>query len=1475
MRSVRYALLILFLAVSTQIQAANRFWVATGPANWNNIANWSTVSGGAPNASVPGAGDVAIFDNNGTGNCTLDINVTLTTITVNSGYTGTLLQGANTITTTGAATFSGGTFSGGTANITVGGVFTLSGTSFTATSAALEFRNNTAFTSGTFNHNNGSVRYNCAVSITISGTSPILNNLEFVGTGRTFTISSTGNITVLNSLSLSGSSAYTLNTGTIDVNGDINVTNTATGCGGNALINIVGTGTQNYSGSGAAGQGTLPQLAINKSAGVLNLSNFPGVSNNFTYTAGTINAGTSTFCFARVSTGAFTITGSATLNNILFVANTGLAATIAAGTALTVNDLSTTGTANLVLNTGTINVNGNIFLTNAGTGGGGTAIINIVGASNQTVDGSLLATNQNRLPIININKPGGTLSLVGVISFAANVTYTAGVIDPGTSTCVVTAGLNMTGTFALYNLSMNSTAGVNFNIAAGNTVTVLNDLVLSNGASTININTGTLEVQGNIFINNTGTVGGGTGTVLISGNNAQNIFSTGIINQGRLPAVTINKTGGTLVLPSMITVRGNWTYIAGTVDAATNNSTVVFANTLTITGSHTLNSIWFEAAANYTTTIAAGTVLTANGVMTLNNTNNLTFNGGNINLMGDLNLSNTGVGGGGTTIISFAGTANQAVNGALTINQSRLPSITINKPSGTLTLPALITVRGNWTYTTGLIDATTNNSTVVFGNTMSITGDHTLNNIYFDGNANYTYSFTGTTLTASGNMTIAGANNVTLNSGTINLNGNLNLTNTATAGGGTTVIAFVAPVNQTITSSVLINQSNLPAVNINKAGGTLTFPSVLTVLGNWTYTSGTMDLTTNNSTIAFNNSLSISGTHSLNNVTLEGNANYTYTFNSGTILTVMGNLSITGASNVSMNTPIAGTTAVWAQGDVTISNTGTGGGGTAAILINGTTAQALTSTAAAAQGRLPYLNIQKTSGTLSLSGIISESRDWTYISGTVDATTSTLVFGGNNLTINSAGMNFYNATVTSATSTLGNNLTVNNNLTINGTGVLAGGNNTINIAGNWTNRATAGFTESTSTVHFNGSALQTISTPGGENFANLVIDNSGGGIQLAANATVATTLNMTQGNIDLNNNIMTLGTSTANTGTLVRTIGTMTNTGSFRRWFNTAKIASGAIAGLFPVGTNTDYRPLSISNPTTGPATGGTITISYTDANTNSVVSFPDAPFTVVIRKDLNWNIATGNGLSGGSYDLSVQGTGFGTIGSLTDLRLTLANSVIGTTGANSGSISNPTITRTALAFANLTNSFFVGSINLNNTTLPVNYISFTAVEENGAIKLDWKTSAELNNDHFTAQRSVDGTKWEDLQTIDGSGNTNSVSSYTVYDQNPLSGISYYRIKQTDMDGRQSYSMIRTIDLNRTTINVYPNPATDYIIVSGKTTGKINVLLFNSSGQRMNIPMTGNDSKSTLYVSTLVPGIYFIQISQGSSNEVRKISITK
>ena len=91
-------------------------------------------------------------------------------------------------------------------------------------------------------------------------------------------------------------------------------------------------------------------------------------------------------------------------------------------------------------------------------------------------------------------------------------------------------------------------------------------------------------------------------------------------------------------------------------------------------------------------------------------------------------------------------------------------------------------------------------------------------------------------------------------------------------------------------------------------------------------------------------------------------------------------------------------------------------------------------------------------------------------------------------------------------------------------------------------------------------------------------------------------------------------------------------------------------------------------------------------------------------------------------------------------------------------------------------------------SALPIDLISFNAEylgnEIHPIVMINWTTLSQVNNDYFEVQRSVDVENWYTIETVTGAGNSNSQMSYSVIDDGPLYGISYYRLKQTDYDGQ-------------------------------------------------------------------------------------------
>lgn len=617
MRRLILIFIVSIVHFNISITFGQRYWVSVAGGNWSNAANWSLTSGGVGGAGAP-VGVPAIFDGaaGANGNCTVDINVTVSGFSVSSVYSGTILQGANNITINGNSNWGAGTFLGGTGSITNTGAFLISGSNFVSTSSTLTIRGNFNLTAGNFTHNNGSVIFNNN-SLAISG-SPIFNNLQFSSASNVITVNNSfkvsGNfmldgssgtslvaqlaaavtITVEGVTSLTGSGFINVNTGTVNTKGDLIISNTHTGGGGSGTFLISGNNNQSLSSSVSLGQGRLPSVIIDKSTtSTLNISGTVTVIGpNWTYISGSINPGSSFINFTKQSGGSnIVISGSHTLNdasisssyafttinnNLTLNGNLTLHGTtsndINISSTITVNgNLYVNGTNYVNINTGLLDVKGDIINTNTGWAATGTGTVSITGAGNQLWACSGAVDGQGTFPNILINKPSGTLSLSGLInSLGPKWTYSAGTISPGSSTvCVYDNGSNpitISGTHTLNDMIIypfNSVNVINNNLTVRNLVidgssnhnlTITNTLTINgnlsiNGSNQVRLNNGLVQVMGNISTVNTNVTSGGTATLLIAGSLNQNISGTGVANQSRLPAtVIINKPSASLII---------------------------------------------------------------------------------------------------------------------------------------------------------------------------------------------------------------------------------------------------------------------------------------------------------------------------------------------------------------------------------------------------------------------------------------------------------------------------------------------------------------------------------------------------------------------------------------------------------------------------------------------------------------------------------------------------------------------------------------------------------------------------------------------------------------------------------------------------------------------------------------------------------------------------------------------------------------
>lgn len=172
-----------------------------------------------------------------------------------------------------------------------------------------------------------------------------------------------------------------------------------------------------------------------------------------------------------------------------------------------------------------------------------------------------------------------------------------------------------------------------------------------------------------------------------------------------------------------------------------------------------------------------------------------------------------------------------------------------------------------------------------------------------------------------------------------------------------------------------------------------------------------------------------------------------------------------------------------------------------------------------------------------------------------------------------------------------------------------------------------------------------------------------------------------------------------------------------------------------------------------------------------------------------------------------------------------------------------------------------------NTLSLPVD-LSYFEVEKQDetTAKLTWVTSSEKNNDFFTITRSTNGEDFEYVGTVGGAGNSSSAIMYEFVDDVPYEGYVYYQLIQTDYDGTQSGSNIKTVYFGEKDFSIYPNQLyqNEEITISGVPAGtsfiisttSVNGSLVTYEGVRNefgDFKYTVNNPRGTYILSVILP----------------------
>lgn len=170
------------------------------------------------------------------------------------------------------------------------------------------------------------------------------------------------------------------------------------------------------------------------------------------------------------------------------------------------------------------------------------------------------------------------------------------------------------------------------------------------------------------------------------------------------------------------------------------------------------------------------------------------------------------------------------------------------------------------------------------------------------------------------------------------------------------------------------------------------------------------------------------------------------------------------------------------------------------------------------------------------------------------------------------------------------------------------------------------------------------------------------------------------------------------------------------------------------------------------------------------------------------------------------------------------------------------------------------------NSALPIELVEFNAeATAKKQVLTNWITASEVNNDFFTIERSIDGKTWEEASRIQGVGNSSYQNEYEFVDENPFSGISYYRLKQTDFDGRTEIFETKSVFLEPDEeVVVYPNPFSRYCHITDQN---VPIAIYTLDGSEVSnlIQQTKTQGFIQMDFEFVQAGIYIIV-----SGETRK-----
>jgi hypothetical protein len=177
---------------------------------------------------------------------------------------------------------------------------------------------------------------------------------------------------------------------------------------------------------------------------------------------------------------------------------------------------------------------------------------------------------------------------------------------------------------------------------------------------------------------------------------------------------------------------------------------------------------------------------------------------------------------------------------------------------------------------------------------------------------------------------------------------------------------------------------------------------------------------------------------------------------------------------------------------------------------------------------------------------------------------------------------------------------------------------------------------------------------------------------------------------------------------------------------------------------------------------------------------------------------------------------------------------------------------------------------------LPISLVIFQAEVKTNGVHVRWVTESETHVDFLTLQKSTNGKDFHEVADFPAQGDTRQRRTYSFLDEHPMMGTSYYRLRETDLDGAVVYHRIVSVEYTGARLlDLYPVPVSDGVLnlrTNYYSTGDSRVLITDVTGVTLQEKLLRSGEPMKVPVD-LKPGIYLLTFISGDFRTVKRFVV--